>query len=51
MEPEPKRHTMSHPPDHVADVDNNIGKTRKSTKNEKKKVLLNFYKYFNIIKY
>lgn len=42
MEPESKRHTMSHPPDHVSDVENNSGKGGKLIKNDKKKVLLNF---------
>jgi len=38
MEPESKRHTMSHPPDRVSDKENNIGKGVKSNKNEKLKV-------------
>ncbi|XP_025424851.1 protein 4.1 homolog isoform X2 [Sipha flava] len=38
MEPESKRHTMSHPPDRVADIDNNIGKSGKPNKSDKKKL-------------
>ncbi|KAL4092197.1 hypothetical protein QTP88_026738 [Uroleucon formosanum] len=37
MEPESKRHTMSHPPDRVSDVENNIGRGGKSIKNDKRK--------------
>ncbi|VVC27853.1 Hypothetical protein CINCED_3A009709 [Cinara cedri] len=37
MEPESKRHTMSHPPEHVSDLENNLGKDGKSNKNNKKK--------------
>lgn len=45
MEPESKRHTMSHPPDRVTDIDNNIGKGGKPSKSDKKKVLnLNYFK-------
>lgn len=49
MEPESKRHTMSHPPDRVADLEKNTGKAGKSIKNDKKKVLLNVYKCITII--
>ncbi|XP_060872307.1 protein 4.1 homolog isoform X4 [Metopolophium dirhodum] len=38
MEPESKRHTMSHPPDRVSDIENNIGKGGKSNKNDKRKL-------------
>ncbi|XP_022181490.1 protein 4.1 homolog isoform X4 [Myzus persicae] len=38
MEPESKRHTMSHPPERVSDVENNIGKGGKSNKNDKRKL-------------
>lgn len=44
MEPESKRHTMSHPPDNIADTKNN-GKSGKANKNESKKVI---NLYFNI---
>jgi hypothetical protein len=48
MEPESKRHTMSHPPDRVADIDNNIGKSGKPNKSDKKKVFnLNYNKCIN----
>lgn len=40
MEPESKRHTMSHPPDRVSDVENNIGKSGMTSKIDKKKVLV-----------
>jgi len=46
MEPETKRHTMSHPPDRVSDVENNIGKDGKSNKNDKRKVLVNFKNHY-----
>jgi len=36
MEPESKRHTMSHPPQRVVDAENNIRKG--GNKNDKKKV-------------
>lgn len=41
---------MSHPPEHVSDLENNLGKGGKSNKNDKKKVRLNFNfkKHLNI---
>lgn len=38
MEPESKRHTMSHPPDRVSDIENNSGKGGKLNKNDKRKL-------------
>lgn len=46
MEPESKRHTMSHPPDRVSDVENNIGRGGKSIKNDKQKVLVSFQNHY-----
>lgn len=47
MEPESKRHTMSHPPERFVDVSgNNIKKN--GNKNDKKKVLLNL-QFANVI--
>lgn len=48
MEPESKRHTMSHPPEHISDLENNLGKSGKSNKNDKKKVRLNLILKRNI---
>lgn len=48
MEPESKRHTMSHPPNRVGDAPNSIGKGGKAIKNDKKKVI---FQKVNVIRH
>lgn len=42
MEPESKRHTMSHPPENVSNLESNLRKSGKLNKNDKKKVRFNY---------